>query len=115
MSVSALVNHIRDLIAADTTLNSLNLGLVNFGIPAKLPAIYIDGIVFNDTIRTHITFNLCYVTTDMGIEQFDIVQNVLEAVQESHAIVASALLPRPEPENKRNRWLIPCTFYPARL
>lgn len=115
MSATKLVNHIRDLIAADATLSSLNLGLINFGIPTKLPAIYIDGIVFDDTIRTHITFNLCYVTTDMSIEQFDVAQKVLEAVQESNAVTASTLLPRPEPENKRNRWIIPSKAYPSRL
>ncbi|QCB39202.1 hypothetical protein E5554_16030 [Sphingobium sp. PAMC28499] len=115
MSAAKLANHIRELIAADATLSSLNLGLVNFGIPAKLPAIYIDGIVFDDTIRTHITFNLCYVTTDLSIEQFDVAQRILEAVQESNALTASSLLPRPEPENKRNRWMIPCKAYPSRL
>jgi len=115
VGVKALVDHIRDLVRADPTLNSLNWGLVDYGIPSKLPAIYIDGIVFDDTIRTKMNFNLCYVTNDLSISQIDIAQKVLRSVQESHALIAATLLPRPEPENKRNRWIIPCTFYPNRL
>jgi hypothetical protein len=115
MSISLLIQHIQTLIAADTTLNKLNLGLVNYGIPKKLPAIYIDGIVFDDNNRSHYTLNICYVTNDMTIVQLDYAQAILTAIQQSHAIRASQLIPRPEPDKTVNGWIIPCTYYPGRL
>ena len=115
MSALALVEHIRSLVVADTTLAGLNLGLVNYGIPTKLPAIYIDAITDLDDKLGRQTFNLCYVTTDLSIEQLDVARTVKAAIQKSHCIQAQQLLPRPEPDNKRNRWIIPCTFYPTRL
>lgn len=115
MSIKALVDHIRDLVRADPTLSGLKLGLIDFGIPKTLPAIYLDGIVFDDNNRSNHAFNLCYVTEDMSIVQLDYAQAILKALQQSPAIRASTLLPRPEPENKRNRWIIPCVFYANRL
>lgn len=113
MSVAALVTHIRTLIAADTTLSSLKLGLVNYGIPKVLPAIYIDAIIDTDDKQSSMTFNICFVTNDMTIEQFDNAQKVKTAIQQSHCIKAQGLLPRPEVD--RNRWIIPCEFYPNKL
>ncbi len=115
MSIAALVDHIRALVVADTTLSGLNLGLVNYGIPTKLPAIYIDGLTFVDDKQSSHSFNLCYVTTDLSIGQIDIAHKVLTALKQSNCIQAQGLLPRPEPELKRNRWFIPCIYYPAWL
>lgn len=115
MSITALVDHVRALIAADATLSSLNLGLVNYGIPSKLPAIYIDGLSFVDDNQDSHTFNLCFVTTDLSIGQLDVARKILEAIKKSSCIQTKGLLPRPEPELKRNRWMIPCTFYPGWL
>lgn len=113
MSMAALVNHIRTLIAADTSLSGLKLGLVDYGIPKKVPAIYIDAISDTDDKLSKQTFNLCYVTSDMALEQFDVARSIKLAIQQSHCIQAQGLLPRPEVD--RNRWIIPCEFFPSRL
>lgn len=115
MSTATLIQHIRSLIVADPSLASLNLGLVNYGIPSKLPAVYLDAIVDVDDKLNCQTFNLCFVTNDLSIEQFDVAQRIKLAIQQSHCIQAQGLLPRPEPENKRNRWIIPCRFYPNHI
>ncbi|WP_188063740.1 hypothetical protein [Sphingobium sp. KCTC 72723] len=115
MSIQLLVDHIRALVAADASLATLNVGDVNYGIPSKLPAIYIDGMTFTDDKQDSHRFNICYVTTDLSIVQFDYAQNILNAIKQSAAIVTLGLLPRPEPEKSRNRWIIPCTYIPAAL
>lgn len=115
MSIKGLVDHIQSLIQANPSLTAVNLGLVNYGIPKALPAVYIDALTCVDDKLDRHTFNLCYVTTDMSIEQIDIARAILGALQESHCVQAQQLLPRPEPENKRNRWIIPCAFYPNYL
>ncbi|GFE72374.1 hypothetical protein [Novosphingobium sp. TCA1] len=115
MSIKALITHIQELVSAQSGLAGLNLGLVNYGVPTKLPAIYIDGLTFlDDKLNSH-TFNLCYVTTDLSIEQLDYAKLILAALQGSPCVQAQQLLPRPEPENKRNRWIIPCVFFPRAL
>jgi hypothetical protein len=117
MSITTdLVAHITALIAADTTLTAkLNSKWLFYGLPQAFPSIYIDGLyVVDDKLDTH-TFNLHFVTADLGIEQLDTAKQVLAAIQASGCIQAQGLLPRPEPENKRNRWMIPCRFFPAYL
>jgi len=115
MSIKVLVDHIQSLIEANPELTSINLGLVNYGIPKVLPAVYIDALTnLDDKLNSH-RFNLCYVTADMSIEQLDVAQSILDTVKQSPCLHAQQLLPRPEPENKRNRWIIPCVFYPSAL
>ena len=115
MSIKALVTHIQELVSAQSGLADLKLGLIKYGIPDKLPAIYLDGMTFlDDKLESH-TFNVCYVTTDLSIEQLDYARLILTALQSSRCIQAQQLLSRPEPENKRNRWVIPCVFFPRAL
>lgn len=115
MSIKPLITHIQSLIAADTSLAKLNVGLVNYGIPSKLPAIYLDGITYLDDKQDSYTFNVCYVTTDMSIDQLDVAHALLSALKLSPCVQAQQLLARPEPEQKRSRWMIPCRFYPNLL
>jgi hypothetical protein len=117
MSIQLLVNHISDLVRADASLNKLKLGLVKYGIPKAedLPAIYIDGLTFTDDKQDRHTFNICYVTTDLSLAQFDYAQSILTAIKNGGTIETRGLLPRPEPELHRNRWMIPCVYIPATL
>lgn len=115
MSIKQLVTHINALVKADPSLAAIIPGLVFYGVPKDLPAIYIDGVNIDTNNRTTISFNLCYVTTDMSVVQFDKALSILTAVQQSPAIVASRLIARPEPASKVNGWIIPCVFYASRL
>ncbi|MCC4257003.1 hypothetical protein [Sphingobium lactosutens] len=115
MSISLLVQHINALVKADPTLAGINPGLVNYGIPSKLPAIYIDAVTLDTNNRTNMTFNLVYATNKMAVTEFDTAQAILAALQESQAIIASRLIPRAEPEANVSSWFIPCIFYASKL
>jgi len=51
----------------------------------------------------------------MAVTEFDTAQAILEALQESQAIIASRLIPRAEPEANVSSWFIPCIFYASKL
>lgn len=115
MSIKALVTHIQELVSAQSGLANLKLGLVKFELPKVFPSIYLDGLTFVDDKLERHTFNVCFVSKDMSIEQLDYAKLILAALKQSRCIQAQQLLHRPEPENGVNRWVIPCVFFPRAL
>jgi hypothetical protein len=107
-----LANHIMDLIRADTELvASLHSKWFYVGVPETFPSIYIDGLyLLDDKIDTW-RFNVSLATTDMSLGALSLAQKLLAALQQSHCVSAQGILPRPEPDNKRNRFLVPCSAY----
>lgn len=107
-----LAKHIQDMIAADPAITrDLPREWFYPHIPPKLPAIYLDGVVLTDDKQDRWTFNVCFVTTDMTLNAIERGKQIMRALQSSHCIQAQGLLPRPEVELKRNRFIIPCVAY----
>jgi hypothetical protein len=111
-----LATHIQNLIAANPAITKdLPREWFYPHIPPKLPAIYLDGIVLTDDKQDRWTFNICFVTTDMSLAAIERGKMILRALQVSHCIQAQGLLPRPEVDLKRNRFIIPCVAYMTAL
>ena len=111
-----LAKHIQDLIAANPAITKgLPKEWFYPHLPSKLPAIYLDGIVMTDDKQDRWTFNICFVTTDMTLGAIETARLIRMALQGSHCIQAQQVLPRPEVELKRNRFIIPCVAYMTHL
>lgn len=111
-----LTNHIMNLIRADTTLVSkLDKAWFYTGVPKTVPSVYLDGLYLVDDKIDTWSFNISFVTSDMSLAGLEIAQQVKAALQASHCIAAQTMLVRPEPDNKRTRYLIPCSAYMSKL
>lgn len=111
-----LAAHIKTLIEADPAITkTLPREWFYPQIPSKLPAIYLDGLVMTDDKLDRWTFNICFVTTDMTLAAIETAKSIRIALQSSHCILAQQVLPRPEVELKRNRFIIPCIAYMTHL
>lgn len=107
-----LAKHIQNLIAANPEITkALPKEWFFASIPPKLPAIYLDGIVMTDDKQDRWTFNICFVTTDMSLNSYEVAKQIRIALQASHCIQVQQVLPRPEVDLKRNRFIIPCVAY----
>lgn len=107
-----LTNHIADLLKADADLiGKLHKEWFYVGIPKTFPSIYIDSLFLVDDKLDSWRFNISFVTTDMSLTALDTAIQIKTALQQSHCIAAQGINPRPEPENKRSRYLIPCIAY----
>lgn len=107
-----LAAHIQSLILANPDITK-DMGREWFypHVPPKLPAIYLDALVLTDDKQDRWTFNVCYVTTDMTLNAMERGKLIMKALQASHCIQAQGLLPRPEIDLKRNRFIIPCVAF----
>ena len=111
-----LTNHIQTLIKADTSLiGKLDKSWFYVGVPKTTPAIYIDGLYLVDDKIDTWRFNISFVTNDMTLAGLEVAQQVKAALQQSHVIAAQSIAVRTEPDNKRTRYLIPCSAYMIKL
>ncbi|WP_288484773.1 hypothetical protein [uncultured Novosphingobium sp.] len=107
-----LTSHIQALIEADASLVSkLHKSWFYVGVPQTLPSVYIDGLYVTDDKQDTWRFNISFVTNDMSLNGLAIAQQVKAALQQSDCVLAQTIAVRPETENKRTRYLIPCSAY----
>ena len=107
-----LTNHIMALIEQDTgLLGELSSKWFYFGVPQTFPSIYLDGLYLVDDKLDTWNFNISFATNDMSLEGLETAKQVRNALQASNCIHAQSILVRPEPENKRTRYLIPCSAF----
>lgn len=107
-----LAKHIQTLISANPEITKgLPKEWFFAQLPSKLPAIYLDGLVMTDDKQDRWTFNICFATTDMTLGAIETARLIRIALQVSHCIQAQQVLPRPEVDLKRNRFIIPCVAY----
>lgn len=111
-----LTNHIQALIVADANLvGKLNKNWFYYGVPKNLPAVYIDGLYLVDDKIDTWRFNISFVTNDMSLAGLEVAQQVQAALQRSNVIAAQSIAVRPEPDDNRTRYLIPCQAFMFKL